>query len=121
MVTVSDDDRDPEYIPPDTHKPTHSDRISRGMLYKVASGVVSNSLSNEECILTCTPFGSTADFQGASGSEETSDSKEGSPSDGSTTPPALFYSTLFDEADSACSTPAPQTNVPAPVANQPNW
>ena len=44
MVIVSDDEHDPEYVPPVTSTPSRAARASRATPKKVASGVVTASL-----------------------------------------------------------------------------
>ena len=58
MVIVSDDERDPEYVPPGTSTPSRAAHAPRATPKKVASGVVTASLSDEERTLTGTPYGS---------------------------------------------------------------
>ena len=55
MVIGSDDERDPEYVPPGTSTPSRAARAPRATPKKVASGVVAASQSDEERTLTGTP------------------------------------------------------------------
>ena len=68
MVIGSDDERDPEYVPPGTSTPSRTARTPRDTPKKVASSVVTASHSDEERILTGTPSGSATNEEGASGS-----------------------------------------------------
>ena len=43
MIIGSDDERDPEYVPPGTSTPSHAARAPRATPKKVASGVVTAS------------------------------------------------------------------------------
>ena len=54
----SEDERDPEYVPPGTATPSRVVCATRVAPKKVASDVVTASQSDEECILTDTPSGS---------------------------------------------------------------
>ena len=55
MVIGSDDERDPEYVPPGTSTPYRASHATRATPTKVASGVVTSSQSDEERTLTGTP------------------------------------------------------------------
>ena len=55
MFIGSDDERDPEYVPPGTSTPSRAARAPRARPKKVASGVVTASQSDEERTLTGTP------------------------------------------------------------------
>ena len=68
MVIGSDDERDPEYVPPGTSTPSRVARAPRATPKKVASGVVTASKSDEERTLTGTPSGSLTNEERASGS-----------------------------------------------------
>ena len=57
LVICSDDEHDPEYVPPGTSTPSRAARAIRATPKKVASGVVTASQSDEECTLTGTPSG----------------------------------------------------------------
>ena len=78
MVIGSDDERDPEYVPPGTSTPSHAARAPRATPKKVASGIVSASQSDEERTLTGTPSGSATNKEEASGSLGLSWSEEAS-------------------------------------------
>ena len=67
MVIGSDDERDPEYVPPGTSTPFRAARAPSATPKKVASGVVTASQSDEERILTGTPSVSVTNTEGASG------------------------------------------------------
>ena len=68
MIIGSDDERDPEYVPPGTSRPSHAACAPRATPKKMASGVVTASQSDEERTLTGTPSGSATNEEGASGS-----------------------------------------------------
>ena len=133
MVIVSNDDHDPEHVPPGTRTPTRTGRTTRGIPKKVACGVDTTFWFDEERILTGTLSGYAAYSEGASsneeasgsekvfGSEEASTFEEASTSHGATTPPSLVHSASSNEADNADSTLAPPTDVPTPVVDHPNW
>ena len=55
MIIGSDDEQDPEYVPPGTSTPSHAACAPRATPKKVASGVVTASKSDEERTLTGTP------------------------------------------------------------------
>ena len=76
MVIGSDDERDPEYVPPGTSTPSRAARAIRATPKKVASGVVTASQSDEERTMTGTPSGSPTNEEGASGSLGVSWSEE---------------------------------------------
>ena len=78
MVIDSDDERDPEYVPPGTSTPSCAARAPRASPKKVASGVVTASQSDKERTLTGTPSGSGTNEEGASGSLGVSWSEEAS-------------------------------------------
>ena len=69
MVIGSDDERDPEYVPPGTFTHSRAARAPRATPKKVVSGVVTASQSDEEHTLTGTPSGSATNL-GVSWSEE---------------------------------------------------
>ena len=68
MVIGSNDERDPEYVPPSTSTPSRAARAPRATPKKVASCVVTTSQSYEECTLTGTTSWSATNEEGASGS-----------------------------------------------------
>ena len=68
LIIGSDDERDPEYVPPGTSTPSRVARAPRATPKTVASGVVTASQSDEERTLTGTPSGSATNEEGASGS-----------------------------------------------------
>ena len=68
MIIGSDDERDPEYVPPGTSTPSRAARAPRATPKKVASGVVNASQSDEERTLTGTLSGSATNEEEASGS-----------------------------------------------------
>ena len=78
MVIGSDDERDPEYVPPGTSTPSRAVSAPRSTTKKVVSGVVIASQSDEEHRLTGTPSGSATNKEGASGSLGVSWSEEAS-------------------------------------------
>ena len=85
LIIGSDDERDPEYVPPGTSTPSRAARAPRAAAKTVASSVVTASQSDEERTLTSTPSGSARNEEEASGSlgvswcEEASASAEGPP------------------------------------------
>ena len=68
MVIGSDDERDPEYVPPGTSTPSRAARAPRATPKKVASDIVTASQSDEERTLTGTLSKSAKNEEGASGS-----------------------------------------------------
>ena len=74
LVIGSNDERDPEYVPPGTVTPTWVARTTIDTPIKVALGVVTASQSEEEHIMTSTPSGSATHSNDASGSDEVSGS-----------------------------------------------
>ena len=72
MVIVSNDDHDPEHVPPGTRTPTRTGRTTRGIPKKVACGVATTFWFDEERILTGTLSGYAAYSEGASGSMDAS-------------------------------------------------
>ena len=120
MVIGSDDERDPEYVPPGTSTPSRDSRAPRSIPNKVASGVVTASQSDEEHKLTGTPSGSATNEEGASGSLGVSWSEEAS---GSAEVPAFATgaaSASSDETDSSESTLGSPARALTPVTDQPN-
>ena len=85
LIIGSDDERDPDYVPPGTFAPSRAARAPRATPKTVASGVVTASQSDEERTLTGT----------VSWSEEASGSAE-VPAPATTTALALS-----DEADNS--------------------
>ena len=69
MVIGSDDERDPEYVPPGTCTPSCPARAPRATPKKVASGVVTTSQSNDDRTLTDTPSGSATNEEGGASHE----------------------------------------------------
>ena len=67
LIIGSDDERDPEYVPPGTSAPSRAARAPRATPKKVASEVVTASQFDEELTLTGTPSGSATNEEGASG------------------------------------------------------
>ena len=78
IVIGSDDERDPEYVPPGTSTPSRAARAPRATPKKVASGVVTASQFDEERTLTGTPSRSATNEERASGSLGVSWSEEAS-------------------------------------------
>ena len=89
LIISSDDERDPEYVPPSTSAPSRAARAPRATPKTVASGVVTTSQSDEEHTLTGTPSGSATNEKGASGSLGVSWSEEASGSAEVPAPPLL--------------------------------
>ena len=100
MVIGSDDERDPEYVPPGTSTPSRASRATRATPKKVASGVVTASQSDEERTLTGTPSGSATNEEGASGSIGVPWSEEASGSAEVPAPATTAASASSDEANS---------------------
>ena len=65
MVIGSDDESDPEYVPPRTSTPSRAACAPRATPKMVAFGVVTASQSDEERTLTGTPSGSATNEEGA--------------------------------------------------------
>ena len=101
MVIGSDDERDPEYVPPGTSIPSRVARAPRATPKKVASGVVTTSQSDEERTLIGTPFGSATNEEGMSGSLGVSWSEEACGSAEVPPPATAAASASSDEADSS--------------------
>ena len=121
MVIGSDDERDPEYVPPGTSTPSRVARAPRATPKKVASGVVTASQSDEERTLTGTPFGSVTNEEGASGSLGISWLEEASGSAKVPAPTTAAASASSDEVDSLESTPESPAHALTPPTDQPNW
>ena len=120
LIIGSDDERDPEYVPPGTSAPSCAARAPRATPKTVASGVVTASQSDEERTLTGTPSGSATNEEGASGSLGASWSEEASGSAEVPAPATAAASASFDKADSSDSTSGAPAQVPAPASDQPN-
>ena len=121
LIIGSDDERDPEYVPPGTSAPSRAASAPRATPKKVASGVVTASQSDKERTLTGTPSGSTENEEGASGSLGVSWSEEASGSAEVPAPATAAASASSDEADSSDSTSGAPAQVPTPASDQPNW
>ena len=120
MVIGSEDERDPEYVPPGTSTPFRAARASRATPKKVASGVVTASLSDEERTLTGTPSGSPTNEEAASGSLGVSWPEEASGSAEVPAPATAAASTSSDEVDSSEATSCSPTHALTPATGQPN-
>ena len=103
LVIGSDDERDPEYVPPCTSSPSQAARAARSTPKKVASGVVTASNSNEERTLTGTPSGSATHEEGSFGSLG-----------------FFWLEEVFGTANVPDSTPSLPTGSLTPVSDQPN-
>ena len=101
LIIGSDDERDPEYVPPGTSAPSRLARATRATPKTVASGVVTASQSDEERTLTGTPSGSATNEEGESGSLGVSWSEEASGFAEVPAPATTAASALSDEADSS--------------------
>ena len=66
LIIGSDDERDPEYVPPGTSASSRAARAPKATPKTMASGVVTASQSDEERTLTGTPSGSATNEDGAS-------------------------------------------------------
>ena len=104
LIIGSDDERDPEYVPPGTSAPSRAARAPKATPKTVASGVVTASQSDEERTLTGTPSGSATNEEGASGSLGVSWFEEASGSAEVPAPATAAASASSDEADSSDST-----------------
>ena len=120
MVIGSDDERDPNYVPPGTSTPFRAARAPRATPKKVASGVVTASQSDEERALTGTPSGSAANEEGASGSLGVPWSEEASGSVEVPAPATATVSASSDEANSSESTSGSPAQALTPATDQPN-
>ena len=120
MMIGSDDERDPEYVPPDTSTPFRAARAPKATPKKVVSGVVTTSQSDEERTLTGTPSGLATNEEGASGSLGISWSEEASGTAEVPAPATAAASASSDEADSSDSTSGALPQVPIPASDQPN-
>ena len=119
LVIGSDDERDPEYVPPGTSTSSRATRAPRATTKKVASGVVTASQSDEERTLTDTPYGSAINEEGASCSLGVSLSEEDSGS-AEVPAPATAKSSSSDEGNSSEFTPGSTTRAITLVTDQPN-
>ena len=120
MIIGSDDERDPEYVPPGTSTPSRAARAPRATPKTVASGVVPASQSDEERTLTGTPFGSATNKGGTSGSLGVLWYEEASGSVEVPSPATAAASASSDEAHSSDSTFGAPAQVPTPASYQPN-
>ena len=120
MIVGSDDERDLEYVPPGTSKPSRAARAPRATPKMVASGVVTASQYDEERTLTGTPYGSATNEEGASGYLGVSWSEEPSGSAEVPAPATAAASALYNEADSSEFTSGSPVPVPTPATDQPN-
>ena len=114
MVIISDYERDPEYVPPGTSTP----RATRATPKKVASSVVTVSLSDEERTLTGTPSGSATNEEGESVSLGVSWSEEASESAEVPAPATATALASSEEADSSDSTSGLPAQAPTPATDQ---
>ena len=112
LIIGSDDERDPEYVPPGTSAPSRAARAPRATPKTVASGVVTTSQSDEERTLTGTPSGSATNEEGASGSLGVSWSEKASGSAEVPAPATAAALASSDEADSSDSTFGSPAQVP---------
>ena len=119
-VIGSDDERDPEYVPPGTFTLSCAARAPRATPKKVASGIVTASQSDEERTLTGTPSGSATNEEEVSGSLGVSWSQEASSSAEVPAPATAAASASFDEADSSESTLGSPAQALTPATDQPN-
>ncbi|XP_069154552.1 uncharacterized protein [Solanum lycopersicum] len=120
LIIGSDDEQDPEYVPPSTSAPSRAARASRATPMTVASDVVTASSCDEELTLTGTPSGSATNEKGASSSLEVSWSKEASGSAEDPAPATAAAPASSDESDSSASTSGALAHVPTPASDQPN-
>ncbi|TMX00848.1 hypothetical protein EJD97_025831 [Solanum chilense] len=119
LVIGSDDEHDPEYVPPGSATPARAARATRATPKMLAFSVVTASHSDEEFTLIGTPSGSATQEEGVSGSLGVLWSEEASRFAKVSTPATVAQSSSSDEADSRDSTPGPPIGVPALVADQP--
>ena len=120
QVIGSDDERDPEYVPPGTSTPSCVARDARVTPKKVASDVVTASQSDEEHTLIGIPSGSATNEEGVSGSLGVSWSEEAFGSVEVPTPSTAASSASSDEAEILESTPGSPAFALTPVTDQPN-
>ena len=121
LIIGSDDERDPEYMPPGTSAPYRAARAPRATPKAVASGVVTASQSDEKRKLTGTPSASAKNEEGASGSLGVSWSEKASGSAEVPAPAIAAASASSNEADSSNSTSGSPAEVPTLAIDQPNW
>ncbi|TMX01568.1 hypothetical protein EJD97_024277 [Solanum chilense] len=121
LVIGSNDERDPECVPPGTSTPSRVACASRDTPKKVASGAVTTSQSDKECTLTGTPSRSATHEEGADGSLEVLLSEEASRSAEVPAPTTAAQSASSDEADSSKSTPDSPTRALTLIADHANW
>ena len=107
-------------MPAGTSTPSRDARAARATSKKVASNVVTDSQSDEECTLIDTPSGSATQEEGVSGSLGVLWSEKISGSADISAAATATQSYSSDEGDSHDSTPRPPIGVPTPVADQPN-
>ena len=120
LVIGSDDERDPEYMPPGTSTPSRVARAARATVKKVESSIVIASQFDEKHTLTGTPFGSATNEEGASGSLGILWSKEASGFVEVPAPTTAAVSASPDEADSLESTPGSPAQDLTPAPDHPN-
>ena len=89
LVIGSDDEHNPEYVPPGTTTPSRAARATRSTPKKVASDVVTAFQSDEEYTLTGTPSGSYTHEEGEFSSLEFSWRRKPPSSQKSLHPPQL--------------------------------
>ncbi|XP_069152820.1 uncharacterized protein [Solanum lycopersicum] len=118
LIIDSDDERDPEYVPPGISAPSRAAHAPRATPKTVASGVVTASQSYEERILTGTPSGLATNEEGASGSLGVSWSEEAFGSAEVPAPATAAVSASSDEADSSASTSGAAAQVPTLASDQ---
>ena len=107
-------------MPPGTLTPPSNSRTTRAMPVREAFDFVTSTYSDEKSILTDKPSGSATYSEGASGFVESSGSKQSFFSMDTCGSKQTSASASFDKADTADSTPATQTGVPALVADHTN-
>lgn len=69
IITTSVNEKDAEYVAPDTTTPAIFARAIKGTFQKVVPGVVTASQFEKERTLTYSPFGVASRYEGASDSE----------------------------------------------------
>ena len=120
MVIGSDDERDPENVPPGTSTPSRAACAPRATPKQVASGVVTASQSDEERTLTGAPSRLATNEEETFGSLGVSWSEEASSSTEVHAPAIAVVSTSFDKPDSSESTSGSPAQAPTPSTDQPN-